>query len=230
VLKAFVRPTVRSGFALRLAVPLAAAFLAALMAHVAIDVAGDYVLVHDAYDDPAHGSRWLASIALAVPTLGALWTLTRAVLAEARGSRGALRTALHAAIPASRVAFALAVTALALFLVLCMARLDTFCAGIAVDDVADLLGGSIPLGAGIVIAFASAVAVGLHRLAAFLSRHRDAIVRAVETFVRTTRTTAWAPLLLALDKQDRPRVPAALARCTSANRAPPGSPIQALPV
>ncbi len=219
----------RSGFALRIAMPLAAAFLAALAAHVAIDVVGDYVLAHDTYDDPAHGSRWLASIALAASALGVLWALARAVLAETRGSRDALRRAVQAAVPASPAAFALTVAAAALPLLLGMAWLDACCAGIGVDDVADLLGGSMPLGAGILFAFAFAVALGLHRFVALLVRFRRSIFRAVEAFVRGARIATCTPLHVATDTQDRPRVPAALSRCTGANRAPPGPALQAPP-
>ncbi len=63
---------------------LASAFVAALVAHVAIDVAGDYLLAHDTYDDHAHGSRYVASIALAIAAIATLWIFVRAVLAETR--------------------------------------------------------------------------------------------------------------------------------------------------
>jgi hypothetical protein len=201
--------------------PLAAAFLAALAAHVAIDVAGDYLLAHDTYDDPAHGSRWLATMALAACALSALWAFGRALLAETRGTRGALRTALRAAVPASPAKFALAVTAAALPLLLGMAWLDDACAGIDVDGVASLFGGSVPIGAGITIAFALGAAIGVHRLVALLCRLERSIVRAVEAFVRVALDASGAPLLALSSVADRPRVPSALARCTGANRAPP---------
>jgi hypothetical protein len=209
--------------------PLAAAFLAALSAHVAIDVAGDFLLAHDTYDDPAHGSRWLASIALAASAFAALWALAKAALAETRGSYGALRAALRAAVPSSGIAFAAIVTAAALPMLLGMAWLDAVCAGIGVDGVADLLGGSIALGAGIAIAFALALALGLHRLVAVLSRFHRSIVRAVEALVRAARAARCAPFPTAAVRQDRPRVPAALARCTGCDRAPPGPAMQAAP-
>jgi hypothetical protein len=158
--------------------PLAAAFFASLAAHVSIDIAGDFVLAHDTYDDPAHGSRWLASIALAICALGALGVLARAVVAETRGCRGALRRALSASLPRSAAAFALIVAGAALPLLAGMAWLDDACAGIRVDDVADLFGGSIPLGAGITVALAFAAAACAHRFVAVLSRYHRAIVRA----------------------------------------------------
>jgi hypothetical protein len=213
-----------TAFALRLATPLAAALLAALAAHVAIDVVGDYVLVHDTYDDHAHGSRWLASLALAAAALAALWTLARAVLAETRGSRGALRSALSAALPASPRAFVLTVVAVALPLLPAMAWLDALAAGAGVDDAADLFGGSIPLGAGIALACALASAAGARRLVAFLGCHHRAIVRVVEAFVRVANGGTRAVLGHGRERPNRSRVPAALARCTSGNRAPPALP------
>jgi hypothetical protein len=214
----------RNAAALRIAMPLAAAFLAALAAHVAIDIAGDFLLAHDTYDDVAHGSRWLASIALAVSALCALGLLARAVIAETRGSRGALRSAFSAAVPVSAAKFGFVVTGAALPLLAGMAWLDAVFGGIAVDDIGDLFGGSIPLGAGTTIAFAFAIAIGVHGLVRFLSRFHRSIVRAVEAFARIARGAVREPQLAgSVMRPDRPRVLPALARCSSGNRAPPES-------
>jgi hypothetical protein len=215
--------------ALRYALPLAAAFLAALLAHVSIDIVGDYVLPHDTYDDPEHGSRWVASIALGICALGALGALGRAVFAETRGRRGAVRAALRMAAPSSALAFGIAVTAIALPLLAAMAWLDDTAAGIGPDDVADLFGGSIPLGASITAGFALAIAAGLHRFVVFLTGKHRSIVRALEAFVRIFRARTGAALRsVSRLQQNRPRVSAALARCTSGNRAPPARLIQPL--
>jgi hypothetical protein len=223
-------PSVRSGRAarlapgtallLRLAMPLAAALVAVLAAHVAIDVVGDYVLAHDTYDDHAHGSRRLASLALAVTLLTALWAFARAVLAETRGSRGALRAALYATLPESPVTFVLMVVAAVVPLLPAMGWVDALTAGARVDDVADLVGGSIPLGAGIAGAFALAAGTAAYRVVAFLGRHHRAIVRAVEAFVRLAGCAARAALTLT-DRPNRPRALAAPARRAGRNRAPP---------
>lgn len=210
-----------TAFALRLATTLAAALLAALAAHVAIDVVGDYVLAHDTFDDHAHGSRGLASLALVAAALASLWVPARAVLAETRGSRGALQSVLSAALPASPTTFVLSVVAAALPLVAAMAWLDALAAGAGVDDVADLFGGSVPLGAGLALAFALISGAGALRLVAFLGRHQRTIVRVVEAFVRVANHGTSALLALAPERPDRPRVAAALARCAGGNRAPP---------
>jgi hypothetical protein len=206
---------------LRVALPFAAALAAALAAHLALDLAGDVLLAHDAYDDLAHGSRWVASLGSAGAAVVALWTLVRALLAETRGCRGALRATLRAALPASPAVFASAVTGATLPLLLGMAWLDARVAGTGIDDAADLFGGSIPLGIAFSSAFALAFATLAHRAVAFLGRHHASIVRALEAFVRLARDNARAPFFTAAGARDRLRVPAALARCTGANRAPP---------
>ena len=203
--------------------PLAAAFLAALSAHVAIDVAGDYLLAHDTYDDHVHGSRYVASFALLASALAALCFLARAVLAETRGARDALKLALRASIPKSISSFAVVVTGVTVPLLLGMAWLDSVCAGVPVDDLADLFGGSLALGIGITVAFALVAAVGVHHLVALATRYHRSIVRAIGIVVHAMEAARGASVCLSLARhdEDRPRVPAALARCTGADRAPP---------
>jgi hypothetical protein len=217
-----------TAFALRVALPLAAALLAAIAAHVTLDAIGDFVLAHDAFDDHAHGSRLLASTVLGAAGLAALWTLARAVVAEARGSRGALQTAVHAALPPSPAVFGLTVAAAVLPLLAAMAWLDALAAGAGIDDVADLFGGSIPLGAGVALAFAFATARGLHSCIALLARHHRAIVRAAEAFVRPASAATGAPLAVTPERGQRRHVAAVLARSAGGNRAPPRPALQTL--
>ncbi len=208
--------------ALRVAMPLATALLAALAAHLGIDFAGDYLLAHDAYDDPQHGSRGLASLALVALAFGALWAVVRLALAEMRGSRGALRAELRAAVPDSPVVFAAMVTALALPMLLGMAWLDAATTGIAVDDVADLLGGSLPLGLFIACVSAFVAAPIVHRLVRLLSRYHQAIVRVVGACLRPAATCSGPAVAVAVARAHGvPRVPAALARRIRGDRAPP---------
>jgi hypothetical protein len=213
--------TAGTALALRVALPLAAALLAAVAAHVALDVVGDFVLAHDAFDDHTHGSRLLASLGLAVAALIALWTLARALAAETRGCRGALQAALRAALPASPAVFVATVAAAALPLLAAMAWLDAASAGTGIDDVADLLGGSIPMGAGFALGFALAAACGAYGLMALLARHHRAIVRAAEAFVRRAEPAAGAAPTVAPDRARRRYDLAVLARSPGGNRAPP---------
>jgi hypothetical protein len=118
----------------------------ALFAHVAIDLAGDFLLARDAYDDVAHHSRESVFIVVCVLAAIAAWHTLCGVRAELRGSRGSLRALLYDSIPTSRVRFVAVVAACCVPALLAMAGLDAALDGTALDDVADLLGGSATLG------------------------------------------------------------------------------------
>jgi hypothetical protein len=209
---------------------LAGAFFAALLAHVAIDVAGDYLLAHDTYDDDAHGSRYVASIALLVSVLVALSAYARAVVAETRGMRGALRASLRSSMPASSFAFAALVASLAMPLLLGMAWLDSLVAGAPVDGVIDLFGGSLALGIGMVALASLATAVGLRVFVALVARFHRSIVRVACAIVHTNvPRIAIDACLVARHENDRTIVPAFFARCSGTDRAPPVSPIRVRP-
>jgi hypothetical protein len=190
------------------------------------------LLAHDTYDDDAHGSRWLATTASIVSTLVGIALVARALLAETRGERGALRTVLIASVPASPFAFVAMVAAATLPLLLAMGALDAYVAHAPVDDFTDLVGGSLPLGFGTAVAAAAIVALGVHRLIAFLTRNHTSIVRVARAFVSSFEMAEGTDgaTFFAIDRhEDRPRVLAALARCMGANRAPPERTHQALP-
>jgi hypothetical protein len=220
------RASARSGGfftqALRFALPLFAAAAAAVSAHIAIDVAGDYVLAKDAYDALAHGSRWTVSLLALGVAFGGLSAVLRAALADARGSHGTLRSVLRAAAPASPSRFVLLVGMLAVPILLGMAGLDALAAGQPIDDLGDLVGGSFAL-AGTILALASSLAgFGTLAFLRLLCRYQRALVHAVEAFVRLA--FAFHSTAAPLDARytyDRPRTHSALRRCTSGNRAPP---------
>jgi hypothetical protein len=216
---------ISNAFALRVVVALASAFIAALVAHVAIDVAGDYLLTHDTYDDDAHGSRYVASIALAIAAFVALSTFVRAVIAETRGVRGALRAALRSSVPASRVAFAAIVVSLALPLLLAMAWLDSIVAGVPPDDVGDLFGGSPALGVGTTIVASLATAIAVRALVALAARFHRSIVRVVCALVHAmVRREVGDACSVSRRTDDRPRVTACFRRSGGTDRAPPAAP------
>jgi hypothetical protein len=157
--------------------------LAALLSHLAIDELGDFWLADDAYDHVAHHSRLLAfSVVLGV-SLSALAFAVRAALREARGSEGALREVLRAALPASPRRYLALVTAASLVLVTAMEALDASLAGRPAGNLAALLGGSLALGTGLVTTVAAAVTatvLGFVRRLALLHR---ALVEIVAAFV-----------------------------------------------
>ena len=167
-----------------------AALCAALVAHVLIDIAGDYLLVRDTYDGLAHASRGLvAGGAFALLAACAAFALADAVRA-ARGSEIAFRAVLRSAVPASPAAFAAAVAAATLALVLVMERLDLAFAGRAADDARELAGGSFVLAAGCAIVSALVCATGAWFGLRRLARASAALARVVVAFVRRSVSSA----------------------------------------
>jgi hypothetical protein len=209
------------GLALRFAVPCFAACIAAVLAHLAIDVAGDYLLPEDTYDALAHASRTATTLIALVVACGVMWAILRAALAEVRGSAGALRSALSQALPGSPVRFAALVASLAAPVLLGMGALDTALAGQKIDDPSDLVGGSYVLAGACELGVSALVALAVFALIRFLCRYHRAIVRAVEHFVRLAVVGHASGLRLAHARAIRPRTLPALLRCTTGNRAPP---------
>ena len=168
----------------RFVVPLCVALSAALVAHVAIDVAGDFLLPHDTYDALDHRSRGFVACGALALVLCAIAAALRAAIAEARGSEHAFCTLLQRALPVSRLRFTLEILASTFILLLGMEGLDVIIAGQRVDDLTDLLGGSLVLGPAVAIVCAVVCAagawLGLRRLAA--SRH--VLAAALATFFR----------------------------------------------
>ena len=132
------------------ALVLLAGAISAVFAHAAIDVAGDYLLAHDAYDGIAHHSRALfGAIALVAVALVALRFLWEALDRRASSLTGLLR-GLRAARGTSGWRFVLLVSAVAFVALVAMEWTDALLDGVRIDDFADLLGGSGVLGFGIV--------------------------------------------------------------------------------
>jgi hypothetical protein len=173
-------------------VALGAALCAALLAHVAIDVAGDYLLPHDSYDDIAHDSRAVVACAVLGLVLGALGCAVGAALRRARGSEFAFCAGLRDACPPGALQFAITVNGLTFLILGAMEALDVTLAGGRIDDVGDLFGGSLLLGGLIAALCALAAAFGtrvaLHRLAR-LGR----IARRVAAFLRRRTLPSTAP-------------------------------------
>jgi hypothetical protein len=159
------------------------ALIAALIGHVLIDVLGDFVLDHDAYDDIDHSSRGIvALITLALAALGIGLGL-RATIRDACGSEYALCASLRRAIPRSGLTFSLRAIALATLALCAMEAVDAALAGHPVDDLGDLFGGSIVFGGsiiGLVAAIVSQTALAALRRCA----HLRLIASAVVAFLR----------------------------------------------
>jgi hypothetical protein len=140
------------------ALVLFAGATAAVLSHVAIDVAGDFLLAHDTYDGMPHDSRALfGGIAVALAAI-VLLRFAWEALDRRSGSLFALLGRLREARGASSPAFVALVTAVATIALMAMEYVDLRLAGAHVGGVAGLFGGSLLLGPG--TTFAVAVGVG----------------------------------------------------------------------
>ncbi len=170
------------GFRTLFSLTLCACAAGAALAHVAIDVVGDYALAHDSYDYVAHGSReMLSGLALLL-----------AVVLAARGLRACCEIA---SINRSRVAvstlrlphalgFVAGAVAGSVALVPAMEWLDGRLSGAPVVALDDAFGGSLLLGLAMTIVCAAAVALLIYAVARWLISHRDSIVTMIVTLVR----------------------------------------------
>lgn len=143
--------------------------ISAILAHVVIDVAGDYLLKHDAYDGMEHHSRAVfAAIAVALAAVVALRFLWEALDRRCASLTELLR-GLRAARGASPWRFVALAVAVAFAALLAMEYADALSDRVVVDGFEDLLGGSMWLGASSVtlvsVAVAWCVRFALHALA-----------------------------------------------------------------
>jgi hypothetical protein len=179
--------------------------LGAVIAHVVVDVAGDYLLARDAYDGIAHDSRTLLLGLLAIGTLIAASRTVFSMLDRHRGTSGSFLTAVRDALghPAR---FAAAAAAIAILGMVAMESLDCIVGG-RIADVADLFGGSLLLGAVAAAVSGALCGWGAHRLvrslaarelpiAAFIIAAFRAVDRAIAvvSFTRDRKRGPPAPI------------------------------------
>jgi hypothetical protein len=207
--------------ALRLCLVAVAGALAAAAAHVVIDVAGDYLLVRDAYDGIAHHSR---ALLLAVVGIAVLVAVVRAIF-EMLDRRCSSTTSVLAAVRdalGDPLRFAVAAAVVATVALAGMESFDTFLSGRAIDEVGDLFGGSVLLGAGTAATAGALCGWLVHRFVQVVARYEapiaafivaafelaiasESLPRAQRRF-STSRTMARA---LLLSQQGRKRGPPA---------------------
>ncbi len=192
----------------------------ALLAHVAIDLAGDVLLERDAYDNVAHHSRESIFIAACLLAAVILWRTFLTARAEIAGSCGSLRAALGGAVPASCVRFVATVAAAALPALLAMAALDSALDARPLGDAGELLGGSVLLGVASVLASSLTCGTLVWKAVRALARLDRAILRLVTILARRARYLHGAARVRL---EFRPRARAAAVRCVRCVgwRAPP---------
>lgn len=169
--------------------PLCVALFAALIGHVVIDVLGDFMLAHDAFDDLDHSSRAIVAVATLGLGLIAAGGGLRAMIREARGSDNAFCLALRSLLPRNVAAFLSVAAGLSILVLVLMEGGDSWLAGRSIDDVGDLLGGSILFG--LTIQSIVAIVCGLFALDGLrrLSRLR-VIVAVLGAFLRRRMCSA----------------------------------------
>jgi hypothetical protein len=159
--------------------------LAAVSAHVGIDVLGDFLVRDDTYDHLAHGSRVLFTLTALGLGASAGFYLFSHLCAAAASLRLRVRMLR---IGRNHVIFVVAcVVALALILVPLMETIDALRAGGDVDSLADAFGSSLLLGMSTTIACALVWSAGVLGVAAWLIRHRDRVAGLLAAFLDLSR-------------------------------------------
>jgi hypothetical protein len=208
--------------ALRASLVALAAALAALVAHVTIDVAGDYLLAHDTYDGMPHESRAVFIVAVAALAIAAASRVLFDLLDRRCGSTASLLRRVRGAL-GSPAAFVAQTALLAVLTLAGMELLDCAASGTPVDGIEDLFGGSLLLGLS-TISIAAALAGWLaHRLVRLLAEYEPALAALVFRFIvaaaalpvrsatayrgRSSRTTLRALLLARRGTKRGPPLP-----------------------
>jgi hypothetical protein len=163
--------------AFRISLVCIAATFAALLAHVAIDIAGDYVLAHDAYDGIDHQSRAIFVVAAIAAVLVVASRVLFKLLDRSSNSHESLLRRLSAAC-GSPAAFILQTAFLAIVTLAGMELLDCALSGTPVDGIEDLFGGSLALGLGTTLAIGALAGWCAHGLMRLLG-HREAQIAAL---------------------------------------------------
>jgi hypothetical protein len=162
---------------------LAAAGAAALASHVAIDIAANFVVAHDPYDDFEHGSRAVfLGGSLVIGIAGALAVLL-AALRDFHLDEDAIRGLIGRAASASPARFVAPVVPVAFAGLLAMEWLDSLASVGRACSLTDALGGSVALGSFIVVAMAVAIGLAVWRLLRLLARSHRAFAHAIGSFI-----------------------------------------------
>jgi hypothetical protein len=161
------------------AVIILSSLAAAAAAHFLLDFIGDFALAHDSYDGMAHGSRLLSFLIVIILAAAGTVRLIVSALDGAGSSTAAFRALVGPLLALSEWRFVAAVATGALAGVMTMQSIDSLLSGARIDDVADALGGSVPLGIAVTLAVSTSIAAAVSRLFHALAAAHDAIVEIV---------------------------------------------------
>jgi hypothetical protein len=182
--------------ALRAALVALAGALAALVAHVAIDVAGDYLLPHDTYDGIPHESRAVFVVAIAALSMAVALPLLFDLLGRRCTTTASLLRRLRASLGSPAVFAALA-TAFAIVTLVSMEWMDCSAAHAGIDGIEDLFGGSLALGLGLTVAAGALCGWLVHRIVALIATIEPQITTLLIRLVRAA-CSPLVPVLAAL--------------------------------
>ena len=163
------------------AVIVLSALAAAAAAHFLLDFIGDFALAHDSYDGMAHGSRLLSFLIVTFLAAAGAVRLIVSALDGANASTAAFRALVGPLLALSEWRFIAAVATGALAGVITMQSVDSLLSGVRVDDIADALGGSAPLGLAVTLVVSTAIGAAVSRLFRALAAAHDAIVEIVSS-------------------------------------------------
>jgi hypothetical protein len=160
-------------------VVLLTALVAAAAAHSLIDFVGDFALAHDSYDGMAHHARTLVFVIALIFAVGGVLRFLWSALDSGHASTGTFRTlsAPLLAVPVWR--FAAAISVVALLTVIAMESADALLDGVRIDDFADVLGGSIPLGMAVTLVLSVCIGAAVSLLFRSLAAAHRTIVKIV---------------------------------------------------
>jgi hypothetical protein len=175
------------------AVPFCAALTAALCAHLGIDALGDRLLRHDTYDGVAHGSRWIVAGAAGAIMAACVAAAFAGAVREARGSVERLRAALLSRVALPAWTFYGAVVMLALIALCGMEASDALVAGGPAQDLRQLFGGSLALGAATTSISALLCALAARLLVRAMAGVGRELVRALDVAFARFRAASPSP-------------------------------------
>ncbi len=167
-----------------------AACLAALVSHIGIDIAGDYLLPHDSYDGVGHQSRSDVFALAAIIAIATLLHFVAGTIREARLTCGDGRATFEKNFGRAPWRCVGVVVVLTLASLATMEAMDLAAGGSPIDDLADLFGGSMALGLSISVPVAALAAAAARILARFLLVSQRTLAVALQRLIALATRSA----------------------------------------
>jgi len=167
------------------------ACVGAVLSHLAIDGAANFVVAHDPMDDVEHASRATLVLGVAAMLAGVVACMLVSAWSDVASRESLLAGVMHEVGRSNPWLLAARIAPICFGLVAAMEAADSAAAGVRVDDVAALFGGSVPLG---VVIVACTALCGAFAARAVLDRCARTL-RVIVSAVRALRISAKQPAL-----------------------------------